>query len=154
MRCRLFPSGLYLAITAALLLGLVACASWWDSESDLVRSAVVAHELDESGLYVDDLIIRLSPGAVRADFGHGSRMVWLVSSGWERRYREGEYFRLRDPERSYLFLHEIRYDDSRTRAEVTAVLYTASSGAVTKELSLSKTAAGWKVSSERPVEDA
>ncbi len=142
--------GLILVIAATIMSGLVGCASWWKSENELIRRAVIEHELDQSGLHVDDVIVRLSPGEFRADFGHGSRMVWLVSNPLQRRYREGEYFRLRDPERSYLFLQEIRYEESRARAKVTTVLDAASTGAVTKEVSLSRTATGWEVTSERP----
>jgi len=144
--------GLILLIAAAVMLGLVGCAGWWQSESDQIRRTVIEHELDRSGLQVDDVIVRLSPGEFRADFGHGSRMVWLVSNALERRYREGEYFRLRDAERSYIFLREIRYENSRAGAKVTIVLYTATTGAVTKEVSVSRTTTGWEVTSERPAD--
>lgn len=144
--------GLTPLIAAGAVLGSVGCASWWQSESDQIRRAVIEHELDQSGLQVDDVIVRLSPGEFRADIGHGSRMVWLVSNALERRYREGEYFRLRDPERSYIFLQEIRYEDSQTRARLTAVVYAASAGAVTRELIVSRTVTGWQVTSERPAE--
>jgi hypothetical protein len=146
--------GFWAAAIIAALLGLVACTSWWDSESDQVRRAVIAHELDEPGLHVDDIVIRLSPSEFRADFDHGSRMIWLVSNALERQYREGEYFRLRDPGRSYLFVQDIRYDGARRRAKVKTVLYAALGETLTKELTLDKTSSGWEVVSERILEGA
>jgi hypothetical protein len=117
-----------------------------------VRRAVISHELDEQGITVDDVIVRLSPGEFRADFGHGSRMVWLVSNALERPYREGEYFRLRDPERSYLFIQEVHYDDQRGQAVVRALLYNGSGEPATKDLTLRKKDTTWEVASESVVE--
>lgn len=138
-------------LAAIVLLPLSGCASWWDYESDAVRRAAIGHELDEPGIQVDDLVIRLSPRESRTDFGHQSRMVWLVSNTFERQYREGEYFRLRDPERSYLFIQEVRQGDSRKVATVRVVLYMVDRPLVTKELTLNKTNTAWEVISEAPV---
>jgi hypothetical protein len=146
------PSAILILAAIGLLLLLSACASWGDSESDAVRRAVIAHELDEQGIQVDDLVIRLSPSELRADFGHQSRMVWLVANSLERQYREGEYFRLRDPERSYLFVQEVRYSDSAQVAMVRVVLYPVDQPLVTKDLTLRKTDTAWEVVSERLVE--
>jgi hypothetical protein len=133
---------------AALLLLLSACVSWWDSESDAVRRAVIDHELDEPGIQVDDVVIRLSPSEPRTDFGHQSRMVWLVANTLERQYREGEYFRLRDPGRSYLFVQEVRHSDPSQMATVRVVLYQVDQPLVTKDLTLHKTDTAWEVVSE------
>jgi hypothetical protein len=146
------PGAILMLAAISLLLLLSACSSWWDSESDAVRRAVIAYELDEPGIRVDDLVIRLSPSEFRADFGHQSRMVWLVSNALERQYREGEYFRLRDPERSYLFVQEVRYSDSAQVAMVRVVLHLVSQPLVTKDLTLHKTDAAWEVVSERLVQ--
>lgn len=132
-----------------LLVVVSACAAWGESESDAVRRAVIAHELDEQGARVDELIIRLSPGEFRADFGHSSRIVWLVSPAYQRQYREGEYFRVRDRERSYLFVQDITYEDSRDQAKVGVVLYLGNRDLVTKEITLHKNDNRWQVSSER-----
>jgi hypothetical protein len=147
-------SVLRLAGLAGLVVVLAAsgCSSWWDSENDVVRRAVISHELDEQGLTVDDLIVRLSPGEFRADFGHGSRMVWLVSNALERPYREGEYFRLRNPKRSYLFIQDVHYDSQRSQAAVRAVLYDGGGEPATKDLTLHKKDATWEVASEGVVE--
>jgi hypothetical protein len=154
----LFERGICLARTVAvrlarvaalmLLLAVSACAGWWDSESDAVRRAVVAYELDERGTRVDDLIVRLSPNEFRADFGHGARMVWLVSSTLERQYREGEYFEFHDPQRSYLFIQEVRYDSQRTQATVRVVVYQGSGEPQGKDLTVDKKDAAWEVTSE------
>lgn len=141
-------TGAVLAVSVLLVM-LSACSWWGESDSDAVRRAVIAHELDERGVQVDELIIRLSPGDFRADFGHGSRIVWLVSPGYQRVYREGEYFRVRDPERSYLFVQDITYDHSYTQASVRVVLYPASGDRATKEIALHKRGGSWEVSSER-----
>jgi hypothetical protein len=135
-----------------LLLAVSACAAWWDSESDAVRRAVVAHELEKRGTSVDDLIVRLSPNEFRADFGHGAKMVWLVSSTLERQYREGEYFEFHDPERSYLFIQDVRYDSQRTQATVRVVVYEGSGAPRSKDLTVHKKDTAWQVVSETAVE--
>jgi hypothetical protein len=129
----------------ALLLPLSACAGWSAPESDAVRRAVIGYELDEPGIVVDDLVIRLSPREFRSDLGHSSRMVWLVSNAFDRRYREGEYFRLRDPERSYLFIQDVRYDSSRNAATVRAVLYLVGDQPLTKDITLRRKGLDWEV---------
>lgn len=135
-----------------VLVVVSACAVWGESESDAIRRAVMTHELDERGLQVDDLIIRLSPGEFRADFGHGSRVVWLVSPEYQRQYIEGEYFRVHDPERSYLFVQNIAYNDSHDQVIVGVVLYLGSGQLTATEITLHKKADSWEVISERPLE--
>jgi hypothetical protein len=142
------PREILLLVSLLLLPQLAGCAAWWDSESDAVRRAVIAHELDESGMRVDDLVIRLAPQEFRADFGHDSRMVWLVSRPIERSYREGEYFRLRDPERSYLFVEDVHYDESRSTAKVRVVLGLVGQDPSTKDITVRRTDSGWEVVSE------
>ncbi|HUS70792.1 MAG TPA: hypothetical protein VM075_08475 [Anaerolineae bacterium] len=145
------PREIFILATLVLLPQLTACASWWGSESDSVRRAVIAHELDDSGMQVDDLVIRLSPREFRADFGHDSRIVWLVSNTIERPYREREYFRLRDPERSYLFIQDVRYDESHSAATVTVVIGLVEQNPTTKDIALRKKASEWEVVSETRV---
>jgi hypothetical protein len=140
------------AAALVALLAVSACASWWDSESDAVRRAVVAYELDERGTSVDDLVVRLSPREFRADFGHGARMVWLVSTALERQYREGEYFRHRDPGRSYLFIQDVRFDNQRTQAVVRVVRYEGSGEPRSRDLTLYKKDTVWEVTAETPIE--
>jgi hypothetical protein len=94
------------------------------------------------------LVIRLSPREFRADLGYDGRMVWLVSNGIERKYREGEYFKLRDPRRSYLFVHDIQRDGSGDRATVRVVLYLVGEEPHTKDLTLHKTGSDWQVISQ------
>lgn len=131
-----------------------ACASWEESESDVIRRAVITHEVDVRGVQVDELIIRLSPGEFRADLGDESRIVWLVSPGYQRQYREGEFFKVRDPGRSYLFVQDITYGDSRRQAAVRIVLYLGSGQLTTKEIALHKEGNSWQVSSEQVLETA
>jgi hypothetical protein len=139
---------MFILATAILLPQLSACATWWDSESDSVRRAVIEHEFDEPGTQVDDLVIRLSPQEFRADFGHGSRMVWLVSNPIERLYREREYFRLRDPQRSYLFIQDVRYDESHSAARVKVVVGLVGQNPKTEDIALRQTAGEWEVVSQ------
>ncbi len=143
-----------LAIPATLALAIVlsGCVDWGESESDAVRRAVIAYELDTRGVRVDDLIVRLSPGDFRADFGRGSRIVWLVSPAYQRQYREQEYFRVRDPARAYLFVEDIVYDDSHNEASVRAVLYLRSGVLTAKEIALHREADSWVVSGDRHLE--
>lgn len=140
------------AIAFALLVvsaTVSSCAVWEESESDAIRRAVIAHELDEQGIQVDDLVIRLSPGEFRADFGHGSRMVWLVSPGYQRQYREGEYFATRDPKRSYLFVQDVSYEGSDDQARVGVVLYDGEGQPANRELTLRRIGGAWRVTSQR-----
>jgi hypothetical protein len=139
------PREILFLASLILLPQLSGCASWWDSESDSVRRAVIAHELDESGMHVDDLVVRLSPQEFRADFGHDSRMVWLVSNPIERPYREREYFRLRDADRSYLFIQDVRYGESHSAATVTVVMGPVGQNSITKDISLRKSGGNWEV---------
>lgn len=139
-------------VAVVLLLAVSACAGWWDSESDAVRRAVVAYELDERGTKVDDLIVRLSPNEFRADFGHGARMVWLVSSTLERQYREGEYFEFHDPERSYLFIQEVRFDSQHIQATVRVVVYQGGGEPQGKDFTVHKKETAWEVVSETALE--
>lgn len=145
-RTRLVPA------TFVLLVVVSACAGWGESESDAVRRAVIAYELDEQGVQVDELIIRLSPGEFRADFGHGSRNVWVVSPAYQRQYREEEYFGVRDPERSYLFVQDVTYDNSDQRARVEVALYLESGERTIKEITLDKKGDSWEISRERVLE--
>lgn len=132
-----------------LPLFLSACSQWWSSDRDAIRRAVVAHEVDEQGRVVDDVIVRLSPGEFRADLGHGSRMVWLVSAPYQIQYREDEYFEVRDRERSYVFVQDVDVESSRNRASVGVVLYSRSAKPIAKEISLHKENGNWEVTSER-----
>jgi hypothetical protein len=143
---------LVLAVAAtSLVLGLSACAGWSESESDAIRRAVIAYELDETGMLVDDLVIRLSPREFRADLGHDGRIVWLVSNELERKYREGEYFKLRSPARSYLFVQETQHDGSGSGAKVRVVVYLVGDQPLTNDLTLHKEGSDWQVVSETPV---
>jgi hypothetical protein len=135
-----------------MVLAVCGCSSWWDPENDAVRRAVIGHELDEQGIAVDDLVVRLSPGEFRSDFGHGSRIVWLVSNALERPYREGEYFSQRDPERSYLFVQDVHYDGKHSQSMVRVELYGGSGEPTAKDLTLLRKGTMWEVSSEIPVE--
>jgi len=142
------PREVLILVILVLLPQLSACASWWDSESDSVRRTVIAYELGQTGTHVDDLVIRLSPQEFRADFGHDSRMVWLVSNPIERPYREREYFRFRDPRRSYLFIQNVRYDESHSEAAVTVVLGLVDQDPTAKDITLRQMAGAWEVVSE------
>jgi hypothetical protein len=143
---------LRLSLAMSILVVLAAaCSAWGESEADAVRRAVVAHELDGAGLKVAELIVRLSPNEFRADFGHGTRMVWLVSPAYQRWYREGEYFRLRDPALSYLFLKDVRYDESSGDATAQVDVYLGNGEPVSKELALHKENGAWSVTSDRVV---
>ena len=136
------------AVPAMFILPLLvsACAGWAQADSDAVRRAVIAHELDERGVQVDELIIRLSPGEFRADLGYGDRIVWLVSPPYQRQYREAEYFNVRGAERSYLFVQDITYDDSHNQASVGVVLYLTTGQLTTKEVTLHKKGGSWEIS--------
>lgn len=135
-----------------LLIVVSACGDGSGSESDAIRRIVIAHELDEQGIQVDELIVRLLPDEFRADLWDGGRTVWLTGSAYQRQLREAEYFKVRDPERTYLLVQDIASAESPGEVSVGVVLYLGSGASTSKEITLHKTADSWEVSAQKASE--
>ena len=80
-----------------------------------VRLAIYEYERKIRGP-VDDLVIHFNRDEPRIRFEgqnqNGGRTVWLPSAGAE------EYFVIRPPERTYLYIQEIEYNEDRSAATV------------------------------------
>ena len=74
--------------------------------------------------------------------------MWLVSPAFQRQYMEQEYFRVRDPGRSYVFVQDVTFHEARRQATVDVVVYLGRGNPTAKHLTLHKVNDMWKVSSE------
>ncbi len=89
-----------------LLLSTLACGIGGPitRRNNDVRRAALAYELSTRGP-VDEVLVAFGLTEVRDNLGFtGGNTVWL---NWTA---EAEYFRQRDPSKSYLFLHDLNYD--------------------------------------------
>jgi hypothetical protein len=94
-------------ILLTLLLSTLACGVGGPvtrRNSDVRRTAL-AYELSTRGT-VDEVLVAFGMNEVRDNLGfEDGNTVWL------NRFAEADYFRKRDPTQSYLFLHDLSYDD-------------------------------------------
>lgn len=91
----------------ALLLSALACGVGGPlaRRNNEIRRAALAHELATRGP-VDEVLVAFGLSEVRDNLGfEGGNTVWL---NW---FAEDEYFRKRDPDEAYLFLHDLNYAD-------------------------------------------
>ena len=108
-----------------------------------VRRAALTYELATRGP-VDEALVAFGLTEVRENLGfEGGNTVWL---NWAA---EAEYFRERDPSKSYLFLHDLRYDGSTAtilidRGDTKGVQY--------RRLTLRPGETAWVVVSDESVE--
>jgi len=104
-----------------------------------VRRAALAYELSTRGP-VDEVLVAFGLTEVRDHLGFTSgNTVWL---NWTA---EAEYFRQRDPSKSYLFLHDLNYDQGMAsilvdRADKRGVQY--------RKFTLRREGATWQVASD------
>lgn len=104
-----------------------------------VRRAALAYELSTRGP-VDEVLVAFGLAEVRDNLGFtGGNTVWL---NWTA---EAEYFRQRDPSKSYLFLHDLNYDQGMAsilvdRADKRGVQY--------RKFTLRREGATWQVASD------
>lgn len=107
-----------------------------------VRQAVFDYAHEAYGP-VDDLILHFERGEPRTRFAQqheeGGRTVWLYLAGAK------EYFGVRPPETTYLYIQEIEYDEQRAAATVT-VYRGSGTGYQGHQLTLGRGAGGeWTV---------
>jgi hypothetical protein len=80
-----------------------------------VRQAIYEYDQVQRG-QVDDLVIHFRLDEPRTRFveqnQHGGRTVWLPGSN------AAEFFTARPPERTYLYIQEIQYNETHTKATV------------------------------------
>lgn len=114
---RLYP----FLMLAALMLPALACglSSPRAELNNQVRLAVFEYARQEYGP-VDDLVIHFDRNDPRIKFeqqhqDHG-RTVWLYRAGAR------EYFSVRPPEATYLYIQDIDYNDERTTATTSIYL--------------------------------
>ena len=102
-------------ILVALMLPALACglSSPRAELNNQVRLAVFEYARQVYGP-VDDLVIHFNRSDPRIKFEQqhqdGGRTIWLYQAGAR------EYFSVRPPEATYLYIQDINYDDQRTTA--------------------------------------
>ncbi|MEW5959483.1 MAG: hypothetical protein AB1801_17300 [Chloroflexota bacterium] len=115
-----------------------------------VRQAVYDYERREGGP-VDDLVISFKREEPRTKFlgqnEQGGRTIWLENLG------AGEYFALRSPQTTYLYLQAIDFSDDRATARVT-VYRGDGRGYTGRWLTLTQAGTGqWAVTGDAPIPD-
>ncbi len=129
----------------ALLLSTLACGIGGPitRRNNDIRRAALAYELSARGP-VDEVLVAFGLTEVRDNLGfEGGNTVWL------NRFAQAEYFRRRDASRSYLFLHDLNYDDGTATILVDRG---DANGVQTRRLTLQREGNVWRVSSDEPVE--
>jgi hypothetical protein len=133
-------------VLSALILTTLACGVGGPvtrRNSD-VRRAALAYELSTRGT-VDEVLVAFGMTEVRDNLGfEDGNTVWL------NRFAEGDYFRKRDPNQSYLFLHDLDYDDGA--ASIAVDRGDASGGVASHTLILQREEDTWVVVSDDALE--
>ena len=125
-------------VLGALLVSTLSCAVTGPAsrQDNAVRRAALAYELARRGP-VDEVLVAFGLLDVRDNLGfQGGNTVWLNPVA------QGEYFRQRDASRSYLFLHDLTYQDNMASIEIDRG---GPGGVQTRRLVLSTGANGWQV---------
>jgi hypothetical protein len=140
-----------LGILILLILPMLACGYVNPGlrVNNNVRLAVYNYEREVRGK-TDDLVLDFERSEPRLVFAGqnegGGRTVWLYRLG------AGEFFTLRPPERSYLYIQSIKYNnDNHTSATVT-VFRGDGSGYQGRELTLKKDNEQWQVIQDKEVQ--
>ncbi len=144
---KLWPVLVVLLIVPLLACGLAEPGYY---RNNTVRQAAFAYERAARGP-VDELIIQANRDEPRVKFEQqhqdGGRTVWLFGLAI------AEYFELLPPEKTYLFIRPIDYNDSYQAAEVT-VYRGDGEGYTTYRLSLARQEGGrWVVTGETQLEE-
>ncbi len=128
-----------------LLLSVLACGIGGPitRRNNEVRRVALAYELSTRGP-VDEVLVAFGLTEVRDNLGfEGGNTVWL------NRFAEAEYFRQRDTNQSYLFLHDLNYDE-----EIASILMDRGDGSDVqyRKLTLRREGGAWEVVSDEPTE--
>ena len=109
-----------------------------------VRRAALAYELSTRGT-VDEVLVAFGMTEVRDNLGfEDGNTVWL------NRFAEGDYFRKRDTNQTYLFLHDLNYDDGA--ASIVVDRGDAEGGIASRTLVLRLERGTWAVVSDDTLE--
>jgi hypothetical protein len=134
-----------LLVLLTLLLSTLACGVGGPvtRRNNHIRRAALSYELTTRGS-VDEVLVAFGLTEVRdnLDF-EGGNTVWL------NQFAEREYFRTRDPSKTYLFLHDLDY-----QAGTATILVErgAPDGAETHRLTLQREGEVWAVVSDEPLD--
>ena len=133
-------------VLLALLLTTLACGVGGPvtrRNSD-VRRAALAYELSARGT-VDEVLVAFGMTEVRDNLGfEDGNTVWL------NRLAESDYFRKRDTDQTYLFLHDLSFDDGA--ASIAIDRGDAEGGIVSRTLVLRREGDTWAVVSDDALE--
>lgn len=129
----------------ALLLVTLACGTGGPGtrRNNQVRRAALAYELSTRGP-VDEVLVAFGLTEARDNLGFdGGNTVWL------NQFAQAQYLRKRDANQSYLFLHDLNYDDGSAfilidRVDTNGIQYRA--------LTLRREDNVWRVASDEPFE--
>ena len=125
-------------VLLTLLLSTLACGVGGPvtRRNNDIRRAALAYELATRGP-VDEVLVSFGLTEVRDNLGfEGGNTVWL------NRFAQAEYFRERDASRSYLFLHDLNYEEGTATILIDRG---EASGVQTRQLTLQYDGRQWRV---------
>lgn len=146
------PGNLLVGLLFLLLLPTAACGFLSNiyQTNNLVRQTVYEYETRARGK-TDDLILDFQRDEPRVKFEgqneNGGRTVWLYRLGAE------EFFALRPPDKTYLYIQNIDYNDDRTQATVT-VYRGDGAGYQGRTLTLAKNDASWRITQDVAIKES
>ena len=145
------PRYISVAILAIILVLNVGCAAFnpQSAMKNQVRLAVYEYEREARGL-ANDLVIHFQRTEPKIKFEgqnqNGGRTVWLFTLAAK------EYFDLLPPERTYLYIQQIEFNDDLTQA-IVPVYRGDGAGYAGRTLTLAQGADGvWSVTDEEAIE--
>jgi hypothetical protein len=128
-----------------LLLSTLACGTGGlvTRRNNELRRAALAYELSTRGP-VDEVMVAFGLTEVRDNLGfEGGNTVWL------NQFAQAEYFRKRDANQSYLFLHDLDYEG---RTATIVIDRGDANGIQYRRLTLRREGTAWEVVSDEPLE--
>jgi hypothetical protein len=132
-----------LLVVVTLLLTALACGTGGPvtRRNNDIRRAALDYELSTRGP-VDEVMVAFGLTEVRDNLGfEDGNTVWL------NQFAEGEYFRNRDTDKTYLYMHDLNYDDG---AASILIERGDTDGVTTRVLSLRREGDAWVVVSDEP----
>jgi len=127
----------------ALLLVTLACGTGGPvtRRNNQVRRAALAYELSTRGP-VDEVLVTFGLTEARDNLGFdGGNTVWL------NQFAQAQYLRKRDANQSYLFLHDLNYDDGSAFILIDRV---DTNGIQYRVLTLRREDNVWQVTTDEP----
>jgi hypothetical protein len=125
----------------ALLLSTLACGVGGPvtRRNNDVRRAALAYELSTHDP-VDEVLVAFGLTEVRDNLGfEGGNTIWL------NQFAQAEYFRQRDANKSYLFLHDLNHEDGTASILIDRG---DTNGVLSRKLTLRREGNAWQVASD------